>query len=1131
VKNENFAHLHVHNEYSILDGVGTAEDWVEKAVEMDYRFLALTNHGNVDGCLRFQKACEEKGIVPIIGAELYIVPDAKHKEKGEQRGHVTCLVKNDTGWANLLKMITYSNLDGFYYKPRIDFPTLCKHTEGLVFMSACHSSFMYLMLNKDMSKVSDYVDTLFKHVDVEDMYLELMPLDFPSQYDHNSYILSVAKQTGLKLVATNDCHYPKSSDALTQEVLLTIQTRDKWDNAKRWKFDTKGLYLKSANEMINSFKAMRHEREDWLEAMTNTMEIVEKCKDFRIPKSPVSLPIVPDLKGKNEKDTFEKICRAGWRNKIQGKIDADMRATYLERLEHETEQIEQKGFVRYFLIVWELMEWCRKQGIFCGIGRGSVGGSLIGYLMGITNVDPIAFDLPFERFLSPDRIDYPDIDMDFPDNRRAEIRQHLEELYGEYNVAAVSTFLTIKAKMAIRDIGRVFDMDMKDVDLCSKAIVEPDEEETGTVLEAAFNSIPECQSFQKKYPEQAALALQLEGQVRGSGQHAGAVIITDKPITESSRTCLVRRKDDKISINWDYRDAEYFGLIKFDILGVKVLTILDETLKMIKRNHNVDIDLLNLRLDDIVTFKMIAKGETIGAFQIGSPGLRKVCKEMKADTFADIVAANALHRPGSFDYIQTYISRKIGDEQVEYQHELLEDITKETYGILVYQEQIMRLFHDVAEMSWSEADKARKVISKSKGAAELEKFRDAFVAGCRGKLKRNAANEIFNSILNFGSYSFNKAHAVEYTMIGYYCMFLKAHYPLEFIACSLSYGRENQKAELIEEARKLGISVMLPKIGKSDGFKWEIKDNVLYCPFIEIKGIGDKIAQELGTIKTNRGFFERENHRVINKRVEEILEIIQAHHNKPLEQKDYEVLKDFFAFDIYNDPSTMRKTITERLALFNGDLDKLSDAELRSADFNGAGIEFDLLTPDNQPFQNKELLKCKMCDMRKACKAPVLPSPSEFPVMLIAEGPGVKEDLAKEGLVGKSGIRVWGELGMYGFNRKFMHVTNVEKCYPGSDKKDFTPANIEKCYKWLDEEMTYVKPLVVLAMGKEALRYFTGKEGGIFALSGTTDWIPRWNCWVCWCIHPAAIRNDKGEPEFRNGVKNFVDKMRMFAGV
>ena len=1086
MKNNKFCHLHVHNEYSILDGLGSAEDYAKKAKDLGFEYLALTNHGNIDGLIKFQKACKENDVKPILGCEAYIVPDLEKKEKGEKRGHITLLVKNQTGFENLCMMLSTSNLEGFYYRPRIDYNLLYDHCDGLIILSGCSES----VLNQKggLSLLNDIYEV------TKDVYLEVMPHNFKQQKDLNENIFEISKATKFKVVATNDCHYVEIDHQMTQEVLLAIQSKAKWNDPNRWKFNIKGLHLRTADEMVKAFIEQDILSDNQIKnVLFNTIEVAERCTAFEIKKQKIFLPKVIGYNTKDESQFLYDLCHKQLKH-IERFAPYE---AYLNRLDIEFDLIESKRFIPYFMIVYDLVKWCKENDIMVGPGRGSVGGSLTAYLLNITSVDPLRYGLLFSRFIAEDRNDLPDIDLDFEDSKRYLIREHLEELYGKNNVSSISTFLSMKGKAAIRDVGRVFDVPLKEVDEFSKSMFY----EYDKVIEKACIETDIGKAFDNKYPEVCDHAIILEGTIRGNGQHAAALIISADDLRKGTRGNLVNRNNMIVS-NWDMEDSEYMGLMKLDVLGLNTLSILNEAKNLVKQNHNIDINYEKIPLDDLKVYREISLGNNTGVFQINTWSTTKLAKEIKPDSMEILSDVIALVRPGAMDSGMTeeYIKRRNG-KSWEKKHKSYEKIMEKTYGVLVYQEQVMDVIHKVAGLPYTIADKIRKIIAKKHDKKLFAPFKKQFIEGCsiQKTLSKKEAEEFWEALQAHGSYSFNRSHSIEYAIIGYWCAYMRYYYPTEFICANLIHGSETKKEEIIEDAKRLGLTLILPKVGISDAFKWIAKDNKLYIPFIEIKGIGEKTAEECVKIKSNqqkqKGFFESVSPlSEKTTKVIKILEAIGAYDNKPTEN-----IADYFSFSINNVRPKQK--------------------------YYGA-----IRQKSIQP--NERILSCEKCELCHECNSPILPSSGEFNIMLCGEAPEKEEDEKGMVFIGRTVKDIlWPTIKQYGFTRNDFHITNVCKCYPGNIK---TPQqeHITRCKKWIDAEIKYLKPAIILAFGDIALKAFKHKDSGIMDLSGTIEWNENYQTFFCWCIHPSAVlRNPSNKGLFEESIKNFIDKIKELGGI
>jgi len=1128
-----FCHLHVHTEHSLLDGYGTSGQYASRAVELGQAYLACTDHGNVDGLIKHQRACERHGVTPVLGCELYIVPDLRKKPPKEKRWHINALVTSDTGLENLFMMLSVANLEGFHYRPRIDPALLREHREGLVFLSACVSSFVFM---------PGGLDLMLELAGTNTVCLEVMPHHPQIQKDTNLKKWGLAQDHGLPLVATADCHYPLAHQQKTQDVLLAIQRKKKWTDEDRFSMAEWPLWMKSADEMAQAFTEQGVLPEEvWRQAMANTVEVARLCNGYTIGRRPVSLPQVHGHEGRDETELLWELVKKGFGERIDRGVDP---GPYHHRLEEEMDIICRQGFQRYFLIVWELIDWCRGQGILTGPGRGSVGGSLVAYCLGITDVDPIRYGLLFSRFISPERIDFPDIDMDFEDERRAEVRQHLADCYGEHHVAGISTFMTMKGKGALRDVCRVFGVNQKDVDAAAQEVPNIHEGAPGFghAIEDSIRESHDLRMFEAKYPEVVGLAIELEGQVRGAGQHAAGVCISAADLRHG-HSCNLAMRDKVLVANWDKNDAEYMGLMKLDVLGLSSLTLLNYARKLIFESTGQRLEFDKIPLDDQRVFAEMSQGHSVGVFQMGTGLMIKLAKEMGVAEFNDIVLLNALGRPGPLGAGMTkeFIARKRGLSLVVHIHPRIEPYTRETLGIVIYQEQVMQAMNQLAGLDWGACDKVRKVMGKSRGTAEFQQFKDQFVQGClaTGTLSSQEAAHVWDTFASFGSYGFNKAHAVEYSLIGYWTAWLKFNYTKEFMAALLTHGGEAHKKEYVNEARRLGLFIELPVIGRSLADEWiPGEGHNLLAPFTEIKGIGATQADKIvngGVVlpKANsseeKGFFWPDKAAYGNLpvnpgnpggQISGILERVGANGRK-LTANEVNEAQQYFSFSIVDKDNRFKRLYELEPNRKWSDIseDGLLRCELSAVDLIRKGR-----------FLHK-VVKCEACGLWSECKAPVEPSIGRYNLMIVGEAPGEKENELGFGFAGPAGNKMlWPELKKYGLGPLMFHITNVVKCWPSKTKTP-TKKHIAACSRHIDRELMGLKPIVVLALGNTAVQFFTGRQGGISGFSGTTEWSDKYGCWICWGMHPAAVlRSPANRADFERGIENFAAVLRRIGG-
>jgi DNA polymerase-3 subunit alpha len=1115
MNNKDFAHLHVHTMYSQLDGYGTPEAYAERAKKLGFKHLACTDHGNIDGLIKFQQACEKHDIIPILGVEAYVVKKWK-KVKG--RGHMCLWIKNQRGFRNLTKLLSKANSpEGFYYKPRMNFSDIMKHRRGLVFGTACLQSFINIdggleFFNRLHEKVGD------------DLYMEIMPHDLEYQVKFNEHVLHIAKKKNVKVIATNDCHYIKRNEHRVQDIMLAIQRKAKMNDPDRFRFEIQGLHLRRAKEMIKALDKFGFYEKKYL---TNTLEVAEKCGDFRIKKRDIELPHVPGINPDREDEILFELCQQGFIEIFEHPIEEY--PVYYERLVEEFDLIKEKNFTRYFLIVWELCNWCRENKIMIGPGRGSVGGSLLAYLLRITTVDPIKHRLLFSRFINEDRIDYPDIDIDFEDTKRHLVKDHLEAMYGEGNIAGVSSFNRMQARAAIQDVARVFDVPWQEANSFTKQM----DDQGDNQIDDAVKNNDDCRQFAKDHPEVIKYAKALEGQVRGYGQHAAALIVSMQKLTRSGR-CTLREKDGVTLINWEKDDAEYMGLMKLDALGVKVLSVISLCLDLIKENHDKNIALEKLNLEDSSVLKQISDGHNVGVFQLGTWASNALVKEMGVEKFRHIVDSTALVRPGPYisGMTRQYIERKHGERWAK-MHPEYEEMTKETYGLLVFQEQVMEVINRIAGLGYATADKIRKIIGKKRDPREFLAYKQKFMEGCEkvGIFNPREAERFWNGLQQWAKYGFNLSHSVEYAMIAYWCAWLKKYFPTEFICAALTNGAENKKPELIEEAYRLGLTLQLPKCGVNDPIQWKAKGTKLLVPFIEVKGLGAVKAYQAAKLpnpeQSNQKFFNKDDSSVMKHygALGKLLETIGAYNlsNKTSDEITPEI-KKLFKFRIVSNPSLEYKRL---YALFGGTIrnTRLDDT------LQGASKELKRLNGSmcvKRSFQgHRELFKCRECTLITECKRPVPPSRGIFNIAIIGEAPGPEEDREGRGFIGKSGKDLWKQIGI---PREFFHVTNVNKCYPSRSRKPNKEQIVICGSMHLSKELLEIKPCVILAFGNTSLQYFEGRNTGIISMSGQTKWSEYFGCWICYCVHPSAqFHNPDNKQYYQDGIKNFRRVVRALA--
>jgi len=856
-----FCHLHLHTCYSLLDSTCKIKEIMETAVELGMPAIAMTDHGALYGAVEFYEAARKTGIKPIIGCEVYVARNGI-EEKSSQRNnmHLVLLAENQEGYQNLVKLVSIAHLEGFYYKPRIDKNLLRKYSKGLIGLSAClrgevNEACMMGHLDKAIALAREYAEILGEN----NFFLELQDHGLSDEKKANENMIKVAEATGLPLVATNDVHYIRQEHAEAHDVLICLQRGDLLADPNRHRYEGNQFYMKSGAEMAKLFP-------DHPEAIANTMKIANRCNvEFFFPEKAEDLhfPQFPLPEGEIDAEQYLiKLGKAGL-EKLYNIKDLDhpkdeREKQIKERFYYEVSIIKKTNYINYFLVVQDFIRYARKQGIPVGPGRGSGAGSLLAYALGITTVEPLRYNLLFERFLNPERVSPPDFDIDFCPTRRGEVIQYIREKYGEDCVAQIITFGTLGAKTLMRDIGRVLEISLSDCDRLAKMI--PDT--PGITLKKALEENPEFKAATETDPNAKRImkyAPLLEGLPRHTGMHAAGVVIGDKPLIEIIP--LTReRKENQVVVQFEKGPTEKIGLLKMDFLGLKNLTTIHEACRQIKRNHGVEIDPGKLPLNDKKTFELLSRGDTVGVFQLESAGMRDTLRQVGPDRFEDIIAILALYRPGPMEYIPLYANRKHGKEKVEYDHPLLESILKETYGIIVYQEQIQQAAQRLAGFSLGQGDMLRRAMGKKIREA-MEAQRGKFIEGCQktNNIDPEKAAQIFDNIERFAEYGFNKSHSTAYGFVTYQTAWLKAHYPAEFMAALLSgeIGNTDKLSSFIAETREMGIEVLPPSINESTSRFDAVPDGKgIRFGMAAIKGVGEGVVEEIVKEREANGPFK-----------------------------------------------------------------------------------------------------------------------------------------------------------------------------------------------------------------------------------------------------------------------------------
>ncbi len=863
-----FVHLHNHSEYSLLDGASKLKNMVEKALNSNMSSLALTDHGNMFGAIDFYKTAKAKGIKPILGLEGYISPTTRFDKQTKGNYHITLLAKNETGYKNLMKLTTFSYTEGFYYKPRMDKELLRQYSEGIVAGSAClHGEIQIHLLNRDYEAAKKAVLEYKDIFGQDNFFMEIMRHGLDDQQKIDKDIIKLADETDTLLIATNDCHYLNKSDAVAQDALLCIQTNHLMEEENRMKMGTHEFYFKTEDEMLDIFS-------DHPEFVHNSQIIADMC-NVELELGKLSPPHFKTPNGINENEYLRNLAYEGLEQKTKG-FDKQKIETYKQRLELELNIIEQMGFSGYFLIVWDFINYAKTKKIPVGPGRGSAAGSLVSYSIGITDIDPLEYKLLFERFLNPERISMPDIDVDFCVERRDEVINYVKEKYGKYNVAQVITFGTMAAKAAVRDVARVLGFPYKEADRIAKMIPDKDD------LTQAIKDNPKLKEEidkNDKVKELFAISKTLEGVKRHASTHAAGVVISENPIYE--RCPIYKPAGEEAYVSQFSKEyLEDVGLIKFDFLGLRNLTVIDITVKLIGEGF----DISKIPLDDKQTYKLLQKGDTLGVFQLESQGMQRLITDLKPTCFEDLIALVALYRPGPLGsgMVSDFIERKHGKKKIEYPLPELEEILKDTYGIILYQEQVMQIASKLAGYSLGEADILRRAMGKKKIEA-MEEQRTIFVErSVKNGIDKKKAEYIFDLMAKFAEYGFNKSHSAAYAYIAYQTAYLKAHYKEYFLSALLTSEKNNTDkiAKYIEECNRLHITVLPPDINDSYQDFAVAGDNdnkVIRFGFGAIKNVGSAAIENI--IKTRENgkfssifdFLKRVDTRKVNKKVIESL--------------------------------------------------------------------------------------------------------------------------------------------------------------------------------------------------------------------------------------------------------------------
>ncbi|KUO49018.1 MAG: DNA polymerase III subunit alpha [Desulfitibacter sp. BRH_c19] len=932
-----FVHLHNHTEYSLLDGSSRIKSIVAKAKELAMPALAITDHGNMYGIIDFYKECKNNGIKPLIGCEVYVAPrERTQKDPGfdAYQYHLVLLAQNQIGYQNLISLVSNAYLSGFYYKPRVDKKLLREHSEGLIALSGCIAGEIPSLLLKGQKEAA--YDAAKEYMDIfgqDNFYLEIQDHGMEEERITCREVINMSRELSIPLVATNDTHYVLKKNSKVHDILLCIQTAKTINDEKRLKFPTDEFYLKSYEEMELLFAEVP-------EALTNTLEIAEKCnlefifEEFHLPD--YSIP-----EGYDEATYLKKLCDQGLRERY-----SEVSQEIIDRLEYELSIINKMNFPGYFLIVWDLVNYARQQKILVGPGRGSAAGSLVAYALKITNIDPLKYDLLFERFLNPERVTMPDIDIDFCYERRGEIIEYLSTKYGQEHVAQIITFGTMAAKGAVRDVGRVLHIPLPEVDKVAKLIPN----ELGITLQRAIETSTELRKLYESddtVHELLDIAIEVEGLPRHASTHAAGVVISKEemisylPVQKANEAGVV-------TTQFPMGTVEEIGLLKMDILGLRTLTVIGHAVEILKENKGIDIAIDDICLEDIKTFEMLGRGDSTGVFQLESDGMRAILKNLKPDRFSDLIALVALYRPGPLGsgMVDDFINSRHGEIAVKYLHPKLEPILKDTYGVILYQEQVMRIASDLAGFSLGQADLLRRAMGKKKPEI-IAKQKQVFIEGCiKNTIKEKIAEEIFDLMAYFAGYGFNKSHSAAYALVAYQTAYLKANYPTEYMAALLSsiIGNTDKNIFYIEECQRLGIEILPPDVNES-AVDFSVHENKIRFGLAAVKNVGEGAIRGIINSRQKNGNFTS------------LIDFCCKVDSSCLNKRVLENLIKCGAFNYLNTPRSQLLAIMDKaMEIGQKNQNDLKSGQLSFFDMSGGDFAREIKMPDLEEFSKRDIL-------------------------------------------------------------------------------------------------------------------------------------------------------------------------------
>ena len=916
-----FVHLHVHTEYSLLDGFSRLKKLISRCKELNMDAIAITDHGCMFGAIDFYKMAKKEGIKPIIGCEVYTAARSlndKDPNYDKSQGHLVLLAENMTGYKNLIKIVSKSYVEGFYYKPRVDMEELRQHSEGIIALSACLAGDVsQAIMDRNYEKAKKIAIEYRNIFGKENYFLEIQDHNLPEQKEVNAGLVKLSKELNIPLVATNDLHYVNKEDSKIHDILMCIQMGKTVNDPNRMRFGSDEFYLKSREEMEELFPYA-------LDALDNTVKIAKRC-NVEFDFNTIHLPNYDVPEGYTTNSYLRELCFKGLKERYKNPSDE-----VIERLNYELKVIENMGYVEYFLITWDFINYAKENKIMVGPGRGSAAGSIVAYTLKITDIDPIKYSLLFERFLNPERVSMPDIDIDFCYERREEVIDYVKRKYGEDHVAQIITFGTMGAKAAIRDVGRVLDIPYNKVDKIAKEIPFA----LGMTIDKALDTNPNLRELYEndlETKEIIDISKSIEGMLRHASTHAAGVVISKNPVDEY---VPLYKHQDAITTQFTMTTLEELGLLKMDFLGLRTLTVIRDALDLIEKNYGIKIDFSKMDYDDPKVYELLSSGNTLGVFQLESAGMRSFMKQLKPDNFEDIVAGISLYRPGPMDSIPTYIENKNNPDKVTYIHESLRPIMEVTYGCLVYQEQVMQVVRELGGYTYGRSDLVRRAMGKKKMDV-MEEERQYFIYGKKDEegnteisgciangIPEDIANKIFDDMIDFAKYAFNKSHAAAYGVLSYETAYLKAHYPVEFMAALITsvMGNTDKVVEYIRECNALGIEVLKPDINKSFG-KFSVEGNNIRFGLAAVKNVGVNIINNIIHERESNGKFndfvdlvKRLDSKDTNKRVLESLIKCGAFdnisENRASLMAGYETLLDSISTD-------RKKNVQGQISLFD----------------------------------------------------------------------------------------------------------------------------------------------------------------------------------------------------------------------